>query len=342
MNYSKILEASMHRFCKRLVCVLLVGFLCVGGFALAEQNSTPQQISITAEELRQIKDYSNPIYFEDANEKIQFDYKQGKWSYASPHLQVDIERFEDTKYTLIWYIADVRFDDSLKLEHFFADQENPGKSFKYAENIARDNHCVFAINDDQVGYRLYNHKTVGHVVINGKIFGDKSYKKPVKILPNLDCMAIADDGTMSVYGFNEHTAQEYVDMGFKNVSSFGPYVIRDSQINPYLDNHYTLQEARTVIGMIDKNHYVIFSCEGRRKGKSLGASLKWVGEHLLEKGVTQAFNLDGGGTTSLLFMGMKINYFNPKGEVRKDRSLTGIFGIGKSDLLPAWEGLTKK
>lgn len=307
----------------RFMCFLMVLFYAVNGCAMG------------------ISDYSKRQEFQKDKEKVLFDYEQGKWSYESDTMSVDIQRFEDPKYTCIWYIADVKFSEPNKLQHFFADDSNVGRSFKYAENIARDNKVVFGINDDQVGYRIYNHKTVGHVIHQGKIIGNETYKKKVRILPNLDCMAIAEDGTMCVYEFNEHTAEEYLDMGYKMVSSFGPYVIRDGELNPYLENHYTLQEARTVIGMADKNHYVVFTCEGRRKGKSLGASLKWVGERLKEKGVVQAFNLDGGGTTSLLFMGIKLNYFNPTGIVRKDRALNGVFGIGTSDLVPAWEGLGK-
>ncbi len=286
-------------------------------------------------------DYAEKRSFQNSKEQVLFDYPEGKWSYESDALSVSIQRFEDKDYMVIYYIADVKFSEPNRLEHFFADPNNVGKSFKYAENIARDNKIVFGINDDQVGHRIYNHKTVGHVIHKGTIIGNQTYKSKVRSLPNLDCMAIADDGTMSVYAFNEHTAEEYLAMGYNMVSSFGPYVIRDGAINPYLDKNYTLQEARTVIGMIDKNHYVVFTCEGRRKGISLGASLKWVGEKLLERGVTQAFNLDGGGTTSLLFMGVKLNYFNPSGMVKKDRALNGVFGIGKSDLVPAWEGLGK-
>lgn len=288
-----------------------------------------------------IEDYSTMQEYSNGKERVLFDYERGHWQYEDEGLSVDIKRFEDKAYTCIYYISEVKFSDPNKLTHFFADEENIGKSFKNAERIARDNKCVFAVNDDQVGYRIYNRKTVGHVIHEGQIIGNSTFRKPVRHLPNLDCMGILPDGTMKVFGFDEHTAEEYKEMGYYTVSSFGPYVIRDGVMNPFLEKNYTIQEARNVIGMVDKNHYIFFTCEGRRKGIALGASLKWVADRLLERGVVQAFNLDGGGTTSLLFMGIKLNYFNPKGLVKNDRTLNGIFGIGTSQLVPAFEGIGK-
>ena len=62
---------------------------------------------------------------------------------------------------------------------------------------------------------------------------------------------------------------------------------------------------------------------------------------MAELSAVEAINLDGGKTSCLLFMGTKISIANPDGLVRDGRSVSGMIGLGESDLVPAWEGLDK-
>ena len=66
-----------------------------------------------------------------------------------------------------------------------------------------------------------------------------------------------------------------------------------------------------------------------------------LAERMAQLGATEAINLDGGKTSCLLFMGTKISIANPDGLVRDGRSVSGMIGLGESDLVPAWEGLDK-
>lgn len=43
-----------------------------------------------------------------------------------------------------------------------------------------------------------------------------------------------EDGSWRVFHSDEHSAQEYLDMGAVDVFSFGPYLIRDGEINPFI------------------------------------------------------------------------------------------------------------
>ncbi|NMD38040.1 MAG: phosphodiester glycosidase family protein [Christensenellaceae bacterium] len=277
----------------------------------------------------------------DQNETIFEDFDKGYWFYESDDLRIEIKRYEDKDYKLIWHEADIKIlNDKQSFKPYAANPERIGKGFKYAEEIARTNKLVFAINDDQFGHRVYNHVTIGHVVRDGVVMSNKTYRKNVKSLPNLDTMTITDDGEMKVFKHNEYTAEELLAMGYKNVYCFGPIILRDGEINPIFETNYRLQEARSTIGMIEPNHFVVISCEGRRE-VCRGASLMWVAKRYKELGATQAFNFDGGGTTSLVFMGTKLSFFNPTGVVRKDRALSGLVGIGYSEKVKKWEGVGK-
>ena len=65
-------------------------------------------------------------------------------------------------------------------------------------------------------------------------------------------------------------------------------------------------EPRNAIGMLDKNDYLIITVDGRYSG-SVGVNTTWLVYRFLEHGTKTAFNLDGGGTTALVFMGKQIN-----------------------------------
>lgn len=92
--------------------------------------------------------------------------------------------------------------------------------------------------------------------------------------------------------------------------------------------------------MIEPYHYVALFVEGRIK-QSGGVPVQWLAERMAELSAVEAINLDGGKTSCLLFMGTKISIANPDGLVRDGRSVSGMIGLGESDLVPAWEGLDK-
>lgn len=58
---------------------------------------------------------------------------------------------------------------------------------------------------------------------------------------------------------------------------------------------------RTAIGQHRDGRLVIFVVDGRRPGHSLGMATHEVAEFLRERGVTDAIQLDGGGSTTLVF-----------------------------------------
>jgi len=271
------------------------------------------------------------------------DYEKGYWLYEdlSQSLQIEINRYEITEKELLWYEADIRTSEQTPLQFFPANEESPGKGFKYAERIARDNRLVFAVNDDQFGHRLYNRKTMGVVVRNGKVMSNKTMRSGNVALPNLDVGVFFPDGSMQVFESKDHTGEEYIAMGAQNVLSFGPYILREGEINPSFQKYYRHREPRCAVGMVEPYHYVVIVVEGR-SARAQGVGLQWVGERMQELGVRQAINLDGGHTSCIVFMGRKLEISNPLGKVLKARSLSGMIGLGNSERVPAYEGLEKR
>ncbi len=266
-------------------------------------------------------------------ELVHADEKSGLWLYISKDVSVQIQRYIDPNKPLIWYESILRCQGDQRLCSVLSNPDKPGTKFKYPEVIARANKLVFAVSDDYFGDRRYSKETIGVIVRNGKNISDETFKNDTQGFPNLETMAFFEDGSIGVFKSKAHTAQEYIDMGATDVFAFGPIVIKDGVLADLITRHNNNLEPRNVFGMVAPNHYVSIVVEGRHN-KSKGTGLPWIAQRMLEMGVTQALNLDGGQTVALVFMGEKINATGKFGSVSGLRSLSGMIGLGTSHLVP--------
>ncbi len=106
---------------------------------------------------------------------------------------------------------------------------------------------------------------------------------------------------------------------------FGPVLVENGQAAElpgkfYVNCNDGYNEPRTAVGQIGPLHYMVIVVDGRREGYSTGCSIPKLQQLFLEEGVQFAFNLDGGGSTTLYFLGKVINM--PSGG--KERSVSDI------------------
>ena len=117
--------------------------------------------------------------------------------------------------------------------------------------------------------------------------------------------------------------------------SFGPALVGDGvvisntnrvSVDSNIGNH-SIQgnNPRTGVGMISANHFVFIVVDGRSKGYSRGVSLEEFAQIFEELGCTDAYNLDGGGSSTMVFQGQVVN--NPLGKNR-ERGTSDILFIG--------------
>ena len=99
---------------------------------------------------------------------------------------------------------------------------------------------------------------------------------------------------------------------------------------------YRSIEPRQALGMIEPNHYLLVSVQGRT-GFSKGTALQRVAEMMKERGVTEALNLDGGNTMALIFRGKMINKMANYRNRKFVRAVTSLIGIGYTEI-PADQG----
>ncbi len=275
-----------------------------------------------------------------AGEFLYEDEENGLWAYLSPTVQVQIIRYSITTNPVQrYFVTDVRFkpDQEQFKQHVYVNASFAGQMI-WPKTLAQTSKLVLAINGDYYPYRKEKKQAMGNIIRNGEILYTMDPKKSLSF-PNLDTMALHDDGRISVYAVKEVTAQELLDQGdVHDALSFGPYLIRDGVLRDYDGKNANAREPRTAIGMVEAGHYIILTCEGRVPAKNgdkgaKGMSINEVGSLLYAYGCEQGFMLDGGSTSVLIFMGEKLNRNGFDTYIGSPRNQHELFGVGTSELV---------
>jgi len=92
-------------------------------------------------------------------------------------------------------------------------------------------------------------------------------------------------------------------------ASFVPVLIQNGKKTPIPAKWQKtpLRAPRTVIGKYKDDQIIIMTADGYNENGSSGATLKELQDKMYNMGVTDAYNLDGGGSTSLILNGRVVN-----------------------------------
>ncbi len=243
------------------------------------------------------------------------DPENGKWEYRSGSLTITIERITEsvksgkTKKTREYCVADIQASPESPLYPVMTDptKKRPaGYKLVSPELLQEKAAPLFAMSDDMYGIRLQRYKFQGVVIRDGEIMAEKTRNSAKKRpWPNLDTLALFPDGRMQTFVCDAHTAEEYLSMGAVQVFSFGPWLLSGGEINPEVLNpkYYPYNEPRAAIGMVEPWHYVAVVVRGRPKQSYAGVHLDWLAQLMKDRGCTEALNLDGGQTVTMMFNG---------------------------------------
>lgn len=250
----------------------------------------------------------------NSSEPSNKDYTSDEWNYKSESKSIQIKKVTtgSGKDTITYYVADVVLSDSADLKSAFAKNQFGNNIIEDTSKIASDNGAIFAINGDYYGFR-----DDGIVIRNGEIFRDN----PARI-----GLAFYKDGTMKVYDETETSAEELIAQGVTQTLSFGPVLVENSSAitdfgRTVIDTNFgnrSIQNSnpRTGVGIISPNHYVFIVVDGRSSGYSKGMTLQEFASVFEDLGCTAAYNLDGGGSSTMYFMGRVVNKPLGKGDER--------------------------
>ena len=234
--------------------------------------------------------------------------------YADENISVTLSEYDE--YNTKIYVADVLVSSAQYLKTAFAEDTYGRNITAKTSAIAADNGAVFTVNGD-----FYGAQEHGYVIRNGIVYRDSAR--------GADVLCIYADGTMEIVSDREYSAAELLEKGVWQAFSFGPGLVGDGEI--IVDRNEEVGKAmasnpRTAIGMISANHFVFVVADGRT-GESEGLSLYELAAFLKKLGVTTAYNLDGGGSSTMYFNGRVVNKPTANGKIR-ERGVSDIVYLG--------------
>ena len=243
-------------------------------------------------------------------------YEPGELAYETEKMSVSIEQKQ--KDGITYFVCDIRLTDVSQLRTAFAGDDFRSGIYEAVSDIAGRYSPVLAINADFCRY----HRD-GVIIRNGEVLRRQNIKKH-------HLLVVDEDGNMSAQtdrsGKQGLVANKLEQENTWQTFEFGPVLVENGEAAElplksfYVNCNEGYYEPRTAIGQKGPLHYVVIVVDGRRDGYSTGASIPQLQRLFLEEGVEFAFNLDGGGSTTLYFLGEVINM--PSGG--KERSVSDV------------------
>lgn len=214
------------------------------------------------------------------------------YAYEAGGTRVEVTR-HDIK-NVVYYTAEIWLEDPAMLRSAFS-SDRFDSATEPVLDIAVRNDAILAINGD---FATFN--SGGIIIRNGELFrANKSSRQT---------LVIDRDGNFSFYKASPEdpkaTAETLIAEGALHTFVFGPVLIENGEAIPIWEDFFLSDRAlepRTALLQLGPLHYMFLIVDGRIEGHSQGVSIVRLQELCLEHGAIAAFNLDGGGSTTLFF-----------------------------------------
>ena len=254
---------------------------------------------------------------EEISENILIDENVSTNSmYSDENMTININEYyrDNTKI----YVADIEINDLSLLKTAFAKSSYGKNITEKTSSIAERVNAILAINGDYYGVQ-----EKGYVLRNGIIYRNSAVN-------NKEDLVIYKDGSFEIINEDNISLEELLEKGAYNVLSFGPALIKNNEISVTMNQEVGRAMAsnpRTAIGIISENHYVFVVSDGRTN-ESEGLSLYELAQFMKEIGCRTAYNLDGGGSSTMYFNGNIINNPTTNGNRISERNVSDIVYVG--------------
>jgi exopolysaccharide biosynthesis protein len=279
-----------------------------------ELGSTHEEVSSKLEKSANLSSESN------VNENDTTPFTQSpvctENSYSDPNISITItaDRVDDTSI----YVAEVYVSSGEYLKTAFA-QNSYGKNItEKTSEMAENNSAILAINGD-----FYGTQTKGYVIRNGVLYRETASAHG-------EDLVIGQNGSFKIVNEGEISAQQLLEDGAAQVLSFGPALLINGEISVSESDEVgkaKTSNPRTAIGVIDDLHYVFVVSDGRTE-ESAGLTLHQLAEYMHSLGAEVAYNLDGGGSSTMYFNNKVINNPTTNGNRIQERRVSDIVYIG--------------
>lgn len=216
-------------------------------------------------------------------------------SYSDDNISIELKEY--TVSDTVVHVAEVKADSAEYLKTAFAQGSYGRNVTAKTSDIAESVNAILAINGD-----YYGAQEKGYVIRNGKLYRSTA-------VSGKEDLVIYKDGSFEIINESEVTAEQLIAKGAVQTLSFGPALIENGNVS--VDSNDEVGRAmasnpRTAIGIKSDGTYVFVVSDGRTS-ESEGLSLKELADFMKTLGVETAYNLDGGGSSTMVFNGSVVN-----------------------------------
>jgi exopolysaccharide biosynthesis protein len=235
------------------------------------------------------------------------EVEQTATSYKSANISITIETV--MKGDVPYYIADIYVADIKYFKTAFPKTADVMGEREMTDVVAKENDAILAINGDHCLDNL------GIIVRNGQLY-------PM-LTTSADSLVMGYDGVMKVYSPGDITVDMVKAEQAYQVWSFGPKLLDNGQPMTTFNSTVTKSNPRTAVGYYEPGHYCFVVIGGRMEGYELGCTMEELSQLMADRGCAEAYNLDGGRSSEMIFMGQMLNE-----QAGGRRSTTDILYIG--------------
>ncbi len=275
----------------------------------------PQILYVTTDSLHAVEEDAASAD-ENAEDVVSENPIIGDSGYHDENIDIQLTEYRIADTTV--YAAEVTLSSADYLKTAFANNAYGRNVTAKTSQTANTVNAILAVNGD-----YYGAQQSGYVIRNGVLYRGSARK-------NAQDLVIFADGSFDIVYESDITAEELLQKGAWNVLSFGPSLLEDGELTVSVNDEVGRAKAsnpRTAIGIIDELHYVFVVSDGRTS-ESEGLSLYELATFMKTLGIQTAYNLDGGGSSTMVLNGILINNPTTSGNSTKERSVSDIVYIG--------------
>lgn len=231
------------------------------------------------------------------SEPLASGYSQDGLSYEDETITVSITQGRTNK-TDYW-VARIKLSDPGQIRTTSAKGFDSNRTMRGLILAERMN-AVLAVNGDYFSYI-----PDGHLIRNGVMYRDLPSGKR-------DVLLIDDRGDFyQIPLATREDIEAFSGNSLVNSFNFGPSLVIDgTRVKEYKDNNNAAFQPRQrmAIAQVKRGslEYITVACAGP-KGDNIGMTLDQFSRLVFEQGVENAYNLDGGYSTMLMFNGACVN-----------------------------------
>ena len=260
-------------------------------------------------------------FLSEPGEEFELDWDNGHWWYRSDVLAIDVREVHTTQeenQPLVYYVADIRMRE---YSSYRSGVRSPVQPWVYA----RLEKAVLAITGDNLTEAEKELK--GCLIRQGRFYWNSGLSETLVIEDGMKLRVLP------AFGASERIL---LDHGIRDTYGFGPTLVENGQISETTKKHRVDHpNPRCGIGMVEPGHWVAIATEGRQYDFSYSITLGFFAQMFVDYGCTVAYNMDGGSSVGIVFMGEALNRHYKPGTIDIQRKWNDALLFGYSEQIPS-------